>query len=147
MSEVCGGFRFLEHMSDVYFESTGRTIEEVFEWAAKALFETMTDTSKVKPREEVVIEDEGIDLMNALYRWLEDLLIEYSSRNMMFSKFHVEYVRKVGEDRVIFKGRAWGEPFNPERHEARVEVKAVTYSLMEIGRRDNCWYARVVLDI
>ena len=148
-SEVrrCGGFRFLEHMSDVYFEATGNSIEEVFEWAAKAMFETMTDTSKVKPLKEVIIEDEGIDLMNALYRWLEDLLIEYSANNMVFSKFKVEYVRQISNDRVVFKGRAWGEEFNPEIHEPRVEVKAVTYSLMEIGKKNNCWYARVVLDI
>ncbi len=147
MSSKCGGFKFLEHMSDVYFEATGNSIEEVFEWAAKAMFETMTDTSRVRLVKEVVIEDEGIDLMNALYRWLEDLLIEYSSSNMVFSKFKVEYVKVLGEGRVIFKGRAWGEEFNPEIHEPRVEVKAVTYSLMEIGKRDNCWYVRVVLDI
>ena len=134
-------------MSDVYFEATGNTLEEVFEWAAKALFETMTDTSRVKPTKEVVVKDEGIDLMSALYRWLEDLLIEYSANNMVFSRFKVEYIKYEGKDRVVFKGRAWGEEFNPNIHEPRVEVKAVTYSLMEIGRKNNCWYARVVLDI
>ena len=146
-STRCGGFRFLEHTADAYVEVSGHSIEEVFEWAAKAMFEVMTDTSKVEPRKEVLINDEGIDLLNALYRWLEDLLIEYSANNIVFSKFKVEYVKQVSKDKVIFRGRAWGEPFDQQKHEPRTEVKAVTYSLMRIEKKSDCWYAWIVFDI
>ncbi|MCD6428025.1 MAG: archease, partial [Desulfurococcales archaeon] len=77
------GYKFLEHTADAYVEVFGGSLEEIFELAAKAMFEVMVDTSKVRPVERTIIEDSGFDLENALYRWLEDLLIEYCANNMV----------------------------------------------------------------
>ncbi|RLE68385.1 MAG: archease, partial [Thermoprotei archaeon] len=57
-----GGFKFLEHMSDAYIMAWGKTLEEAFEYAALGMFETMTDTSKVKHKVVREIEVDGIDL-------------------------------------------------------------------------------------
>ncbi len=142
----CRGFKFLEHTADVYFEARGETLEEVFEEAAKAMFSVITDISKVEKRVKKRIEGEGIDLFNALYRWLEELLILHDAEGLVFSEFHVEYVREEGEV-VKFAGEALGEPFDESKHVKGTEVKAVTYSMMEISKDNGCWYARVVLDI
>lgn len=40
-----------------------------------------------------------------------------------------------------------GERFDPARHVANHEVKAVTYHELEVAERDGRWRARVVLDI
>ena len=130
----------------MYFEARGRSLEELFEYAALAMFETMTNTKDVKPLNRVEVKDKGFDLENALYRWLEDLLIIHETKNMVFSKFKVHYVRKVN-DEYEFYGEAWGEEFDESRHESKVVVKAVTYSLMEIKKENDCWICRVVLDI
>ena len=140
------GFKFLEHTADVYVEVFGSSLEEVFELAAKAMFEVMVNTSKVKPVNHLVVEGSGVDLENALYRWLEDLLIEYCANNIVFSKFKIEYV-KIENGGIVFKGHAWGEEFKPDEHDPRTEVKAVTYSLMEVKNLGNCWTAKVVFDI
>ncbi len=142
----CRGFKFLEHTADVYFEARGETLEEVFEEAAKAMFSVITDISKVEKEVRRRIEGEGIDLFNALYRWLEELLILHDAEGLVFSDFRVEYVREEG-DVVRFAGEAFGEEFDESKHVKGTEVKAVTYSMMEIGKDDGCWYARVVLDI
>lgn len=142
----CNYFKFLEHTADVYVEVCGESLERAFELAGKALFEVMTDTSKVKPRQTYVVEDRGFDLENALYRWLEDLLIEYGRSSTVFSTFNVEYVKKEGEE-YVFRATCSGEQFDPEKHEARTEVKAVTYSLMEVRPIASGWILRFVLDI
>ncbi len=144
--ESCDYFKFLEHMADVYVEVCATTIERALELAARAMFEVMTDTSRVEPALEYVVEDRGFDLENTLYRWLEDLLIEYGRSNTVFGEFRVDYVR-AEEGGYVFRGRALGEPFNPEKHEPRVEVKAVTYSQMEVLNQGNYWVLRFVLDI
>lgn len=144
--EGCDYFRFLEHMADVYVEVCGTTLEKSFELAGKALFEVMTDTNRVEPRVVYTIEDSGFDLENTLYRWLEDLLIEYGRSNTVFSVFNVEYVRREDEG-YRFRATCMGEVFDPQKHEARTEVKAVTYSLMEISNRDSQWVLKFVLDI
>ena len=146
MSECRRGFKFLEHTADVYFEARGKTLEEVFEEAARAMFSVITDISRVEKKIKRRIEGEGIDLFNALYRWLEELLILHDAEGLVFSEFSVEYVRDEGEV-VKFSGEALGEPFDEKKHERGTEVKAVTYSMMEIGKDNGCWYARVVLDI
>jgi SHS2 domain-containing protein len=142
----CNYFKFLEHTADVYVEVCGETLERAFELAGKALFEVMTDTSMVEPRLTYVVEDRGFDLENALYRWLEDLLIEYGRSNTVFSVFNVEYVREEG-GWYVFRAVCSGEQFDPGRHEARTEVKAVTYSLMEVKHTASGWVLRFVLDI
>lgn len=142
----CDYTKFLEHIADAYIEVCGESLERAFELAGITLFEVMTDVSKVEPRVAKVIEDRGFDLENSLYRWLEDLLIEYGRSNIVFSKIKVEYVKKEG-DEYVFKAVCLGDYFDPEKHEARTEVKAVTYSMMEIVRSDNKWILRFVLDI
>ncbi|MEM4853904.1 MAG: archease, partial [Sulfolobales archaeon] len=90
----CDYIKFLEHTADAYIEVCGESLERAFELAGLALFEVMTDTSKVEPRVARVIEDRGFDLENSLYRWLEDLLIEYGRSNLVFSQIRVEYITK-----------------------------------------------------
>ncbi len=140
-------FEFLEHTADVLIVARGRTIEELFENAAKAVFEVMTDTSKVEPKEKRVINVDGWDLENLLYRWIEELLIAYDSENMLFSKFKVYSIKKNGEEEYSLEGEAWGERFDEQRHERRTIVKAVTYAQMKITKKDGLWEASFVVDI
>ena len=139
-------FRFLEHPSDAYVEAYGSTLEEAFESAALAMFEVMTDTSSVRAVEEIDVKAEGHDLCSLLYNWLETLLYYYGSRNLVFCRFKVLGIREK-EGGYALEGKAWGERFDPSRHESRVEVKAITYSLMEVKREDGKYTLRFVLDI
>ena len=54
-------------------------------------------------------------------------------------------VRSICETAV--QAEIVGEPFAPGRHEFCTEVKAVTYHLLEVARRDTQWTGRVILDI
>lgn len=139
-------FEFLEHIADAYIAAYGRTLEEAFENAALAMFEVMTDTSKVEAKVERTLEASGYDEYELLYDWLEKLLIEYYSDNLVFSKFKVESIERTSEG-FRLRGKAMGEVFDPSRHESRVEVKAVTYSLMEIYRKNKIYVLKFVLDI
>ncbi len=148
----CTGFRFLEHTADAYVEASGYSIEEAFSNAAKALFEVMLNSDRVECKMKKLIVDNGIDLYNALYRWLEDLLIIYNVEKLAFSIFKISFNRPINtqEDllkEVEFLGEACGEPVDREKHEVKNEVKAVTYSLMEILKKNECWVVRFVLDL
>jgi len=145
-----GKFDYLEHTADVYILAYGENIIELLENAGIALFETMTDTNKINKRIYRDIEAHGIDLENLLYRWLEELLTIYYSENIMCSEIRVnKFVvsRENNEIDYFVKGLCMGEEFDPERHEAKVEVKAITYHLMKIIREENGWKAYFVLDI
>ncbi len=146
----CPGFAHAPHTADVLIVARGRSLEEAFEQAALGVYEVITDTSKVEPREERRVEDSGIDLYQLLYRWIEDLLYYTDSEGLVFSKFKVDRIERVGEGEEAeyrLEARAWGEKFDPEKHPHRTIVKAMTYAMMEIVKENGCWRVQFVVDI
>ncbi len=142
----CIGYMHKEHTADVLIESIGRTLEEAFEQAGIAVYEVITDTNKVDPVTRVDIDIEGDDRENLLYRWIEELLIYTDSEGLVFSRFTVCRIEEVnGKYRIT--SSVWGERFNPEKHEERTIVKAMTYAQMKIERKDKCWRLQFVVDI
>ena len=143
----CPGFSFGEHTADILVIARGRGLEELFEQAAIAVYEIITDTSRVEPKVEVKVEERGIDLENLLYRFIEALLYYTDTEGLVFSKVVVHEIRKIN-DEVYIKASAYGEKFNPVRHEHRTIVKAMTYAQMRISKDDEgCYSATFVPDI
>ena len=146
----CPSFAHAPHTADIIIVVRGRSLEEAFEQAARGVYEVITDTSKVEPRKERVIETSGVDLYQLLYRWIEDLLYYTDSEGLVFSKFKVERIERIGEGEEAeyrLKGQAWGEPFREEKHPHRTIVKAMTYAMMEIVKENGCWRVQFVVDI
>lgn len=139
-------YKFFEHTADTIFEGYGATLEEAFANAALALEEVMTDTSKVEPKTEKRIEAAGKDMKALLYDFLEKFLILKDAENMIFSEVIVEGIKKTDKGYKL-TGTARGEEYNPEKHEDRTQVKAVTYFDMQIGKKDGKHFVRVTVDI
>lgn len=139
-------FRFLEHTSDIYAEAYGRDLEEALENIALAMFETMTDTSKIRPKTSIPLTVGEPDLESLIYSWLEQLLLKFEIEGWLFSEFKVE---KIIRDKAGLKlnAQARGEPFNPDVHPSKVEIKAVTYHLMKILQEGEKATIRVLFDI
>jgi SHS2 domain-containing protein len=141
-----GKFEFLEHTADVYVAAHGKTLEEAFENAALAMFEVMTDTDKVSVEVEDNFEVEAEDEFALLYSWLEALLVNFETKNMLYSQFQIAGIEEI-EEGFRIKAAAWGEKFNPEKHTQKVGVKAVTYHRMEILKKYNKVTLEFILDI
>lgn len=141
----CPAYEFLDHTADVLIEARGRTLEEALEQAGLAVYEVMTDTSRVAPLERRELTVEGIDLYNLIYRWIESLLVLTDSEGLVFSLFRV---CELSNDGTRLRAVVWGERFEPSKHEHRTIVKAMTYSQMDVQKGDDgCWRLRFVVDI
>ena len=136
-------FEFFDHTADVGIKAYGKDLNEAFENAAFAVFELMTDTSKVEPKEVREIQVEGYDIENLLYRWIESLLVYYDSELLLFSKFKVN----IDINNLKLTGKAWGEKFSQEKHEGRIVVKAMTYHEMSIENKGDYYVLTFVVDI
>ena len=147
MMGVAGGFRHLPHTADVMIEAWGESLEEAFEYAALGVFEVMTDTAKVQPRVEVPISAKGYDIESLLYDWIEKLLITFDTRHVLLSRFKVERIVREGDGTLSLSARAWGEEYDPQQHESRTLVKAMTYHSMEIVHGPGRVILRFVVDI
>jgi SHS2 domain-containing protein len=141
-----GKFEFLEHTADVLIAAHGQNLEEAFENAALAMFEVMTDTSKINPIQEDTVEVEAEDQYALLYSWLEALLVKFEVNGMLYSKFKISSLEE-NEEGFKLKANIWGEKFNAEKHPQKVGVKAVTYHRMEIIKQHDKATVEFILDI
>jgi SHS2 domain-containing protein len=141
-----GKFEYLEHTADVYVAAHGKTLEEAFENAALAMFEVMTDTDKVSAKIEDHVVVEAEDEFALLYSWLEALLVNFETKNMLYSAFKIAGIEET-EEGFRIKAAMWGEKFNAEKHMQKVGVKAVTYHRMEILKEFNKVTLEFILDI
>jgi SHS2 domain-containing protein len=141
--QFVGKFEFLEHTADVYVRACGVSMQEAFENAALAMFETITKTGKVAKEVEEIVSVEAEDFYALLYNWLEVLLVKSETEGMLFSKFQiVDWVETA--DLFRFTARVWGEKFQSEKHVQKVAVKAVTYHRMAVMQENEG--RRVVLE-
>ncbi len=145
-AEAMANFRFLEDIAiaDAAFEAYGDTLEELFETCALATFEVMVDTGSVKPLfiREIMLENDSVD--GLLMDWLSELVFIKDAESLLFSVFNVN----IRKNQVYeLKASASGEKIDREKHLLRSDVKAVTYHMFEVVKKDDNWIARVVLDI
>lgn len=134
--------RTFDHGADIGVLGEGRTLEESFVGAARAMFSVMVDLSGVRPLQSVEIACTASDRELLLVRWLNALLAEADLRGMVFCDFEVRLLDGG------LAGTARGEPWDLERHVPGVEVKGATLTELEVARgEDGIWHAQTVVDV
>ena len=144
--KFAGKFEFLEHTADTDIRAYGTTMQEAYENAALAMFETMTDSGKIAQTQEETMEIEAEDQYALLYNWLEALLIKFETENILYSKFQISDWKENTET-FKFTAKIWGEKYNPKKHPQKVGVKAVTYHRMVVIREPERVVLEFILDI
>lgn len=130
---------------DEAFKVKGKTLNELFENAALALFKAMVVTDDVEHKSKYEMEADGYDLKSLMFDWLSELLFLATTEMVLLSKFEVK-IEKVGEEYKL-KASCWGEELDREKHDLEAEVKAITYHKMEISEKKGEWTAQVILDL
>ena len=134
-------FREIEHASETGFIAQADTLEELFSEAAKALFEVMTDTAKIRHSIERDVSLDASDAQQLLHEWLEELNFLSQTEREFYNCFEVA----IADNRLSAAVR--GESIEQGRHEMRAEVKAVTYGDFYLKKTGDKWEARVILDV
>ena len=120
----------------------GESIAEAFEQAALAMTAVITDLEKLQPNEVIDINCEAPDDELLFVDWLNALVYEMSTRNMLFSRFEVHIEGQK------LTGKAWGEKVDVVRHRPAVEVKGATYTALKVSQnRVGNWMAQCVVDV
>ena len=140
------GHRFLEHTTDAYIEAWGPTLERAFAQAAEAFYETMLNVQKIDPILEEHIQVDGHDKKELLYNWIEQLLLEFDIKAIVYASYHIII---APDDLTSFKlrGKVRGEKYDRGKHGAKTEVKGVTYHLMTIEEDAKEAKIKFILDL
>jgi SHS2 domain-containing protein len=138
---VTGSWEHFPHGADIGVRGYGASKAEAFEQAALALTGVVTDPAHVESREMVTIRCEAPDDELLLAEFLNVLVYEMSTRNMLFSRFSVRI------DGPLLSGEAWGEHVDVARHDPAVEVKGATYTALRVAEERGRWVAQTVVDV
>jgi tRNA nucleotidyltransferase (CCA-adding enzyme) len=130
------------HQADVGVRGLGATLEQAFEQAALALTTVITDPAIVAPKEMLELSCMAPDAELLLVDWLNSLIFEMVTRNMLFSRFEVHL-----EDNHL-TAKAWGEALEVARHHPAVEIKGATYTALKVAKQPGGgWLAQCVVDV
>ena len=130
------------HQADVGVRGLGATLEQAFEQAALALTAVIIDPAEMAPKEMIRVSCEAPDAELLLVDWLNKLIYEMATRNMLFSRFEVQ----LQGNRL--DAEAWGEAIDAARHHPAIEVKGATYTELRVAQQpDGNWLAQCVVDV
>ncbi len=129
------------HGADIGVRGIGADPAAAFEQVAHAVTALLTDRP-VQNRERVHIACAAPNLDLLLIDWLQALIFEMATRDLVFGRFAVS----IRDGRL--EADAWGEPIQGSAHEPAVEIKAATHTQLQVGRRsDGLWCAQCVVDV
>jgi len=112
-------------------EAHGKDLGERFGNAAYAMFDQITDLSKVKAKGELKVEMSGETREQLLVDFLQELLFVNDTEGLVFSEFDVK------TDGRKLEAVVRGEMFDAKRHTKRSLVKGVTYHKLEFNDREG----------
>ncbi len=133
-------------MTDAEIEAYGRTIDEAFENAGRAVEDLMVDVGSVSPVDSKQLELRANDLDSLLYQWIESLISLEDSEGLLFSRFSCK-ISKTSQREYTLLAKLAGETFNPDKHEQKTAIKAPTFHDMQISEMEGRVTMRFLVDL
>lgn len=130
-------FEEVEHTADWAFRAFGRTLPELYENAAYALF-ALEGTLDAQPTVQRTVQVTGVDREALLVNWLNELLYLQETQHETYQKFSIV---KLTDTELV--ATIHGTPSKP----ITKFVKAVTYHNLQIEETDKGWQATIVVDV
>ena len=130
------------HTADIGIRAYGRTLKELFENAAFAMFDVIADLEGLKTSVTQKLELKADNYEELLIAFLDELLYAFYTKALIFSKFDIE---KLTENYI--KVNAHGRPIGENRNRLKTEIKAATYSDLEIKKAADGYSVEIIFDV
>ena len=123
-------FEYLDHTADVQLHAWGLDLTEALEQVVVAMFHYITDLHAVDLVEGRTVRAGGHDMCSLLYNYMDECLYLFAGED----SFAVKTVELIAFDAEAFtiEARVRGERFDLRKHPQGTEVKAITYSAMQV---------------
>lgn len=130
-----------EHEADIGVRGCGPTLASAFEQVGLALTAVVTEPGLVNNSESISIECSNEDPELLLVSWLNTLIYEMSTRNMLFGDY------QVAIDHGHLSATVRGEAVHRQRHQPAVEIKGATLTTLRVIKENGQWLVQTVVDV
>ncbi|ACO68038.1 predicted protein, partial [Micromonas commoda] len=135
-------YEYKDHTADIQIHSWGDSMEECFAWAALAMFNYMTPLKRLASSalsakgSAAGTRVEAHDAHSLLFAFLDELLFNFHTTMTVCNAVQVLPIER-GNGTWRVRGTGVGKRFVDGVHEQGTEIKAITYSAMQIVERDE----------
>jgi SHS2 domain-containing protein len=142
MTKAAAYWEHFDHEADIGVRGVGPTLAQAFEQAALAMSAVVTPLENIDAVVAVQIECAGDDPEVLLVDWLNALVYEMATRNMLFGRYAVQI------ENGTLTATAWGEAVDVQKHQPAVEIKGATYTTLRVTQsEEGLWLAETVVDV
>lgn len=135
-------YKLIDHTADLGIRVFAESAAALFENAALALFDQMTDTSVLTGDHHVRIQVRGSDRADLMVNWLRELLYLWNGKNRLVKTVRISALSETG-----LTARVSCDTFSAKRHAIRLEIKAVTYHQIRVAESASGWEATIIFDV
>jgi SHS2 domain-containing protein len=136
-------YEFFDHTADIGVHVYGRTLEELFENAAHAMYEAMGSLARGKEQRVKIVNIEATSLEDLLHDWLAELLYEAETNHVLYDEFEIT---KLAPPQLVASLR--GSSIDFTRSQTNEEIKAITYHQLRVEQlADTTCRATVIFDV
>jgi SHS2 domain-containing protein len=130
------------HTADIGVRVYGRTLKDLFDNAAFAMFDIIADLEGLKGD---IVQDIELTAPNheeLLIAWLDELLYNFYTKGVIFYRFDID---ELSGD--VIKAKAFGRNVSDNRNRLKTEIKAATYYNLKIRKLDDYYQVDIVFDV
>jgi len=138
-------YKFIEHTADLGIRVKGKSLKELFNNAALAVFDIIAEKAasfklQASSCRKVIIKQKADNLEELFINWLNELLSLSATKEVIFEDFKID---KLDEHNL----EAIAVGSDMENYKVNTEIKAATYHELKIVKTPVGWLAEVILDV
>jgi SHS2 domain-containing protein len=135
-------FEIINHTADISIKAYGKNLKQLFENAALGMFNILADLEGITTSTELEIKVEAPDKEELLIEWLDELLYNFYTKNIIFCNFDINELIDNNLTAKV-KGRFIGE----NKNRLKTEIKAATRHDLHITQKDDTYEVQIVFDV
>lgn len=135
-------YKLIDHTADLGIEVYGTGLKELFENAARAMYDIITDTNRLNDLSETSVNVTGEDWPDLMVNWLRELLYLWTGKGLL-----VKIINVISLSEYTLSANIKFDHFNPGHHLIKCELKAVTYHQIKVEGKNSEWEARIIFDV
>jgi SHS2 domain-containing protein len=135
-------YKLINHTADLGIHVFGTDPVELFANAAFATFDMLTEIDSLKSLKTTNLKVTGDDWSDLMVNWLRELLYLWNGKELLVKKAQI-----LALSEKELSANVELDPFDPERHEIKIEIKAVTYHQIQVSSSPQGWEAKIIFDV
>ena len=141
-------YEIIEHTADVGLKANGATLKELFENAAKGMFDiiggdTSVKNERLKVKRNIEIKKQINSFEELLVEWLSELLYIFNKKSILFNDFRIS---KLDSKNLVSESS--GKRIDLASNTLQTEIKAVTFHDLKIEKDNSGFFScRIIFDV